>query len=226
MLGTSAKSYADRFTDDINFNFAMGWCGMGDEVFNGLQVAPGYYGTRPWFNSWQLELSYDFINLDRISFYAGIGYESSVFMMNYPWVFVNEFYTPTTLDAYDYGELDEEGLLYLPDGIYETRLVTRYINIPIGFDFNLTDKLSFGFTGIIGINYTSYNTGFKYSCNNRTMPEYYDDMSGYINPVKFDIRAYFCYSHFALFLQIPTVSVLKNMSQDTYPLKVGIMLKF
>ena len=83
----NAQSLGGLKSSRVDFGFLMGWDGLGTSPLSGMQTMDdNAYSTRPWFNSWQLEFTYNFVKAGDLKAFFGIGYESDVFRMDYDYV--------------------------------------------------------------------------------------------------------------------------------------------
>ncbi|MBQ0016924.1 MAG: hypothetical protein KBT04_08075 [Bacteroidales bacterium] len=223
------KAYNPLDSDSrFSFSFLMGWDGLGETPFEGLRTMPNAYSTRPWLNSWQIEVGYDILRKDNLRVFAGIGYESDVFLFDWPFVDVDYTnYEPATLVGFDYYSTYDDGTYVLEENdYYESRLVTRYITIPIGFDYTFDGGFTCGATIVTGVNYTTSNTGLKYSVNGFDQLNWRVDMTDYTRPVKCDLRINAGTRNIRFFVQLPLTPLFVNLDRTIYPLKFGFMLKY
>lgn len=218
-LVASAQGKGNR----IGIAFMAGVDGLGSSPASGIRTMNNAYGTRLWFNSWQVELNYKLKITRKTYFHFGVGYESDVFKMDNNIVEMLRYKDGT-------GELvilDETACVNPYDFYdYETRLVTRYINIPVGIQIGLGD-LRLGVTLVAGFNYTSRNTGLKYSYRGITENDKTDNISQFINPYKIDVRFELLYDCVGIYCQLATRPLFQNADFNRiYPFKAGAMLRF
>ncbi len=114
-------------------------------------------------------------------------------------------------------------------GNWSTRLVTRYVTMPIEFEYRdkgvlRNFRISLGV--IPGLSFSSKNTGLKHELEQRGR-NYQDSQSGvsrFINPYKLDVRLTFKRKGLGMFLQVPTLPVFIDTATKVYPIKIGFML--
>jgi hypothetical protein len=51
-----------------------------------------------------------------------------------------------------------------------------------------------------------------------------EDASRIMNPYKLDARLTLVFANIGVFMQVPTMPVLKNMDREVYPIKFGFIL--
>lgn len=213
----------------IDFSLLIGWDGLGDSPFSGLQQMDNAYGTQLWFNSWQLELSYNIVQTSKVKFFFGVGYQSDVFSMYNDYVYL-------ATQASDGTPLDVAQMCVADQAIYdaynmdyygwETRLVTRYITIPIGISYDFTNDFGIGLTLLPGFNFSSRSTGMKYSHYGDDVRSMHDGLGGFIEAYKCDMRVNINFDFFSIFFQPSLLPVFKNTDRDDiYPIRFGFMVK-
>lgn len=225
------KAASKAKPSNTSFAFLMGWDGLGDNLFSGMSSnANDPYATKPWFNSWQLEFSYNVFRANKATGYIGIGYESDVYKFdkdgNSGYVYLDE----STKAATGKATMTYANAAYFTanglkaDG-WESRLCTRYVTIPLGVDFKIGEDFGIGLAVIPGINFTTSNTGLKYKRNGDNQADENNKLKGYISPVKCDIRANIKFDLVNLFVQVSPISVFKDTDKEIYPLRFGFMIK-
>ena len=206
----------------------MGWDGLGDSPFTGLTSTNDAYGTKPWFNSWQLELGYRIYNSEKISGFVGVGYESDVYKFdndNGGFVYLdrNDLSGKATMKVMSELELAAAGL---ETSGWESRLCARYVTIPLGVDYALSEDFGLGLTLIPGFSFSTKHTGLKYKLHGDNQASLRDGLKGYISPFKCDVRFNVKFSIVNLFIQVSPISVFKDTDRDNvYPMRFGFMIK-
>lgn len=224
----SSMRTVTRVQDRTTFAFLMGWDGLGDSPFNGLTSTNDPYGTKPWFNSWQLELGYVVYEGDKFSGSIGIGYESDVYKFdndNGGFIYLDRNDPSGKATMKVMSELELAAANMETSG-WESRLCTRYITIPIAVDYDLTEDFGLGLTVIPGFSFSTSHTGLKYKLHGDNQSYLRDGLRGYVNPIKCDIRFNVKFSVLNLFVQVSPLSVFKDTDRDNvYPTRFGFMIK-
>ncbi|MBQ9547303.1 MAG: hypothetical protein IJU90_08480 [Bacteroidales bacterium] len=227
----NAQSLGGLKSSRVDFGFLMGWDGLGTSPLSGMQTMDdNAYSTRPWFNSWQLEFTYNFVKAGDLKAFFGIGYESDVFRMDYDYVYLarydanGDLLPKAQMCVADQQVMDDNNIS--PYEGWETRLVARYITIPIGISYDFSHEFGLGLALIPGINYSSSYTGMKYSNFGSDIRSMRDDLSGYIRPYKMDVRFNVNFSFFSVFMQLSTLPLFRKTDKSNiYPFRMGFMLK-
>ena len=227
----NAQSKFPSKNSPVNFSFLMGWDGLGTSPMSGMQTMDdNAYSTRPWFNSWQMELTYNFVNLGDLRVFGGVGYESDVFLMDYDYVYLarmdadGNVLPKALMCVADDDVKDAYGMTH--DG-WETRLVARYITIPVGISYDFSNSFGLGLTLLPGLNYTSRYTGMKYSNYGEDIYSMRDDLGRFMRTYKMDVRFNVSFSFFSVFMQMSTLPIFRNTDRnDIYPMRLGFMFKF
>ena len=235
---TSAKTPASeettKATSKTQFAFLMGWDGLGSSMFGGLQSdEKNAYSTKPWFNSWQLELVYNFYKNNGVKIFAGVGYQSDVYKMSHDFIYLDRNYIPVGSTVKQPTMLvDDLHAARIAKGItnfdgWESRICARYVNIPIGIDYAFSNDFGIGLTAVPGFNFATKHTGLKYKQNGDNQASQRDALDGYINPFKCDIRVNVNLSLLSIFAQVSPMPLFKDTDSDeVYPMRFGFMLKF
>ena len=223
------KAASKAKPSNTSFAFLMGWDGLGDNLFSGMSSnANDPYGTKPWFNSWQLEFSYNVFRVNKTTGYIGIGYESDVYKFdndgNSGFIYLDESGTVPTMKYAENGTYFTAHPSLKTTG-WESRLCTRYVTIPLGVDFKIGEDFGIGLAVIPGINFTTKHTGLKYKLDGDNQASLRDPLKGHISPVKCDVRANIKFDLVNLFVQVSPISVFKDTDKDVYPFRFGFMLK-
>ena len=113
-------------------------------------------------------------------------------------------------------------------GDWSTRLVTRYITLPIEFEYRdkgllKSYKISLGV--VPGLCFNTSHTGLKHELEKRGRNyQDVDDVSKFINPYKLDVRLTFKRKWFGMFIQVPTLPLFIDTDTKVYPIKIGFVL--
>lgn len=217
LKGESSKKNTNK--PGFHLSFAWAFNNWGDAPLSGLSGMSGTYSLGTTFSSYQLALIYTPLNVKHWVIGIGVGYESDIYR------FSGDTYTsvlPT-----DNPDVSTFGYKVLGNGTWSSRLVARYVTLPISFMYKPTKKFGIGLAAIPGLNYTSSNTGLKHKgksfFDNSKMSDV-EDVSRVMNPYKLDARLTLAFGNIGVFVQVPTMPVLKNMDREVYPIKFGFIL--
>lgn len=224
--GKKRRKYS--VADRTNFDFHWGFNNWGDQWYNGLMKMEGPYNLRTSFSSYQLSENYAVVMTPHTKLSIGIGYESDVYKFTDNYVSMDV--TNGALMTQDQAGVDAVSNVTGSNlGNWSTRLVTRYVTMPIEFEYRdkgvlRNFRISLGV--IPGLSFSSKNTGLKHELEQRGR-NYQDSQSGvsrFINPYKLDVRLTFKRKGLGMFLQVPTLPVFIDTATKVYPIKIGFML--
>ncbi len=215
---TDKESESKYYWDDFSLNFGWAFTNWGSQPYNGLSKMNGAYSLGTTFSSYQLEGIYYPWCVSHWRFGIGLGYESDVYHFTTPYVSV----VPNAQQAFSYTFEGSDR----QDANWTSRLVTRYITLPITLRWDPVGDFYVGLTVIPGINYSSDNTGLKHKGEFLYNGQIRDrqPVSNVMNPFKVDARLTLTYSHFSVFAQIAALPVFNEMDRKVYPIKVGFMI--
>jgi hypothetical protein len=152
-----------------------------------------------------------------IGFFTGLGYESSIYYLQNPVSFLQDITSDPLLIDFP---ID---IRYIED----TRLVSRYINLPLFFEIQSKNKSFAANVGVIvGLNI--YNR-FKNDYDNNNL-----DMSNSvkldnrfdINRFKADLSLRFAFKKIQIFGEYALVPMFKTSFVKVYPFTIGLNLAF
>ena len=224
--GKKRRKYS--VADRTNFDFHWGFNNWGDQWYNGLMKMEGPYNLRTSFSSYQLSENYAIVMTPHTKLSIGIGYESDVYKFTDNYVSMDV--TNGALMTQDQAGVDAVSNVTGSNlGNWSTRLVTRYVTMPIEFEYRdkgvlRNFRISLGV--IPGLSFSSKNTGLKHELEQRGR-NYQDSQSSvsrFINPYKLDVRLTFKRKGLGMFLQVPTLPVFIDTATKVYPIKIGFML--
>ncbi len=224
--GKKRRKYS--VADRTNFDFHWGFNNWGDQWYNGLMKMEGPYNLRTSFSSYQLSENYAVVMTPHTKLSIGIGYESDVYKFTDNYVSMDV--TNGAFMTQDQAGVDAVSNVAGSNlGNWSTRLVTRYVTMPIEFEYRdkgvlRNFRISLGV--IPGLSFSSKNTGLKHELEQRGR-NYQDSQSGvsrFINPYKLDVRLTFKRKGLGMFLQVPTLPVFIDTATKVYPIKIGFML--
>lgn len=220
--GKRKYSVSDR--TDLKFHWAFN--NWGDKWYNGLMKMDGPYKLRTSFSSYQLSENYAVVMTNNIKLSVGLGYESDVYKFTDNYVQMNM--TDGSLNTVAQSGLDAASAMPFTNlGDWSTRLVTRYVTMPIEFEYR--DKGALGSfriaLGIVpGLCFNTSHTGLKHELEQPGRnAQKVDDVSKYINPYKLDVRLTFKRKLIGIFVQVPTMPVFTDTAEKVYPIKLGFI---
>ena len=224
----SAQKNKRRYsvTSRTNFDFHWGFNNWGDAWYNGLMKMEGPYNLRTSFSSFQLSENYAVVMSPHFKLSLGIGYESDIYKFTDNYVAMG---TDGALSTQNQANLDAvSGVTGSLLDDWSTRLVTRYITMPIEFEYRdksilKSFKLSLGI--VPGLSFNSSHTGLKHELEKKGRNyQGVDDVSKFINPYKLDVRLTFKRKWFGFFIQVPTLPLFIDTDTKVYPIKIGFMI--
>ena len=203
----------------FHLSFAWAFNNWGDSPLSGLNGMDDPYAIGTTFSSYQLAAMYNPLNVEHWAIGIGVGYESDIYRFS-----GNSYMSLGTTDDPAVSTFYNRNL---GNAQWSSRLVARYITMPIAVMYKPTRKFGIVLTAIPGLNYTSSNTGLKHKgksfADNAKMTDV-EDVSRVMNPYKVDARLTLVFTNIGVFLQAPTMPVFKNMDRDVYPIKFGFIL--
>lgn len=197
-----------KCSNEFNIRFLWGFHNWGSEPFNGLNGMIGAnYALKTSFSSYQLEATYYPCVWSRFRMGLGLGYESDVYKFASKYVVIDEG-NPRTFTA---AHTDED---------MHTRLVARYVTLPLSIEWNNNDDFMLGLAALPGL-----AVGDKYKAiYGKGSANDIVQKSNLLNPYKCDVRFYIGWRALYAFLQVPLLPVNQDMMQDLYPMKFGFAI--
>lgn len=209
------KEKKKKSKEDIGFQFGYGILGWSNRVSNidNLFYSPKGQYTLAYSDSWSLGFRYEY-EINRIwTISTGIGYESNIFRFenNVKLTDINGekrigFETDAKIDA-------------------ESKLVARYVTIPLFVKFRVVNNFNVHIGAIAGINFRTSSTGFKrdYNISNAEVEERWGTKYDNFKPVKLDIQAGFGWRITNFYLKYSLTPLFKdNKETEVYPFSVGV----
>ncbi len=217
LKGESSKKNTNK--PGFHLSFAWAFNNWGDSPLSGLNGMDDPYAIGTTFSSYQLAAMYTPLNVEHWAIGIGVGYESDIYRFS-----GNSYMSLGTTDDPAVSTFYNRNL---GNAQWSSRLVARYITMPIALMYKPTRKFGIVLTAIPGLNYTSSNTGLKHkgkSFDDNAKMTDVEDVSRVMNPYKVDARLTLVFTNIGVFLQAPTMPVFKNMDRDVYPIKFGFIL--
>ena len=194
---------------DVALNFAWGFHNWGSEPLNGFGSVEGAASVRTSFNHLHLSINYPLIGTRHTGLYIGLGLDWDKY----------KFETPEVLfDAAGGGFVDGG------QANCSSRLLTRYVVVPVTFRVDLWHDWHLSVSALPGLHWGGSHTGLRREYTTDLKEELQKDPSvnKKVNPYKLDLRASLNYEGVGLYLQVPTMSTMKEGIQELYPIKFGV----
>lgn len=216
------------FGDRTNLDFHWAFNNWGDQPYNGLMKMDGPYNLRTSFSSYQLSENYAVIMTDHFKLNIGIGYESDVYKFTDNYVSMDA--TTGALATQNQAGVDAvSGLSGSNLGDWSSRFVTRYVTLPVEFEYR--DKSALRSwrikLGVVpGLSFNSSHTGLKHELEKRgrNYQDVQEGVSKFVNPYKLDVRFTVKWNWLGFFIQLPTMPVFIDTDTKVYPIKLGFMI--
>lgn len=216
------------FADRTNLDFHWAFNNWGDQPYNGLMKMDGPYNLRTSFSSYQLSENYAVIMTDHFKLNIGIGYESDVYKFTDNYVSMDA--TTGALTTQNQAGVDAvSGITGSNLGDWSSRFVTRYVTLPVEFEYR--DKSALRSwrikLGVVpGLSFNSSHTGLKHELEKRgrNYQDVQEGVSKFVNPYKLDVRFTVKWNWLGFFIQLPTMPVFIDTDTKVYPIKLGFMI--
>lgn len=223
---TKSKKRQYSVSDRSDLDFLWAFNNWGDQMYNGLMKMDGAYELRTSFSSYQLAYNYAVVMTKHFQLKVGLGYESDVYKFANPYVSTNAAGQFVAIDATGIDAVCGVSATNLND--WSTRFVARYITLPVQLtyrDIGILKSWRFSLGVVPGLSFTTRHTGLKHELD-RPGKNYQDaeSLSGFVNPLKCDIRLSVKRNLFGFFVQLPTMPMFVETGQKVYPIKIGFVL--
>ena len=194
---------------DVALNFAWGFHNWGSEPLNGFAGVDSPADARTSFNHVHLSVDYPLIGTRHTGLYIGLGLDWDKY----------KFSTPDVV-------FDNLAFRSGPDGAVESRLLTRYVVVPLTLRVDLWHGWRLTLSALPGIHWSGSHTGLRREFESDQMEGLVKDQSvnKHINPYKLDLRATLSYEGIGLYFQAATLSTMRDGCEPLYPVKFGIIL--
>lgn len=216
------------FADRTNLDFHWAFNNWGDQPYNGLMKMDGPYNLRTSFSSYQLSENYAVVMTDHFKLNIGIGYESDVYKFTDNYVSMDA--STGALATQNQAGVDAvSGITGSNLGDWSSRFVTRYVTLPVEFEYR--DKSALRSwrikLGVVpGLSFNSSHTGLKHELEKRgrNYQDVQEGVSKFVNPYKLDVRFTVKWNWLGFFIQLPTMPVFIDTDTKVYPIKLGFMI--
>jgi len=196
---------------DVALNFAWGFHNWGSEPLKGFAGVngPADARTSTSFNHVHLSVDYPLIGTRHTGLYIGLGLDWDKY----------KFSTPDVV-------FDNLAFRSGTDGAVESRLLTRYVVVPLTLRVDLWHGWRLTLSALPGIHWSGSHTGLRREFEADQMEGLVKDQSvnKHINPYKLDLRATLNYEGIGLYFQAATLSTMRDGCEPLYPVKFGIIL--
>lgn len=196
-----------------NFDFAWGFHNWSGDRLNGLMGTDGDAAVRTSFNHILLTLNYPVVYSKRVALYAGLGLEWDKYKFHH-----GDVHFDLTAEPYHlYNDTVANS---------ESRLLTRYVILPIEVKFDLGRHWKVGLAAIPGLHWSGSHTGLRRDITSGDDETDIKDFSvnPYINPYKLDARIMVQYRSVGLYFQASMFPAFKSSCDELFPVKFGIIL--
>ncbi len=196
------------------------------EVDNGLASAGGANTVRTTFNTFQWNFQWKLVKRAHCDLSAGIGFEWDRYKFSNNYVRLSTDGTQGYFETWDAATLAANDLPAADLDAWKSRLITRYVTMPITYSIYFANKKMKATLGVVpGMRLDGKKTGMRYFYDDGDV-DYKDRMSAseYINPFKCDVLAMLKFGCIGLYVQVPTMPINRNMNVDLYPIKFGIVI--
>ena len=211
-LARKIKLRLNRRTWNPNIDFAWGFHNWGKDRFNGLAGTDDDAAVRTSFNHILLTFNYPVLTSRRVALYAGLGMEWDKYKFHR-----GDIHFDQTTDPYHFvnGTVANS----------ESRLLTRYVILPIAVKFDLGRHWKAELAAIPGLHWSGSHTGLRRditSGDDETNIKDYT-VNPYINPYKLDARIAVQYRSVGVYFQASMLPAFKGSCEELFPVKFGII---
>ena len=207
------KAYRTKRVWNTNIDLSWGFHNWSKERFNGLAGTDDDAAVRTSFNHIMLTFNYHVVYSRRVALYAGLGLEWDKYKFHR-----GDIHFDQTTDPYHFvnGTVDNS----------ESRLLTRYVILPIEVKFDLGRHWKLGLAAIPGLHWSGSHTGLRRDITSGDDETNIKDFSvnPYIAPYKLDARIAVQYRSVGVYFQTSMLPAFKGSCDELFPVKFGIIL--
>lgn len=211
-LARKIKLRLNRRTWNPNIDFAWGFHNWGKERLNGFASTDDDAAVRTSFNHIILTFNYPVVYSRRVALYAGLGLEWDKYKFHR-----GDIHFDQTTEPYHFvnGTVANS----------ESRLLTRYVIMPIEVKFDLGRHWKLGLAAIPGLHWSGSHTGLRRDITSGDDETNIKDFSvnPYIAPYKLDARIAVQYRSVGVYFQTSMLPAFKGNCDELFPVKFGII---
>lgn len=204
--------------DKLNFSLQvgygiLGWSNRVSSIDNLFASPKGQY-TLSYSDSWSLGFRYVYKLNKRWVISTGLGYESNIFRFENN-VMLTDINGDKRID-FDLSPIETE-----------SKLVARYVTLPLFVKFKVYKSFNVHVGAIAGVNFRTSSTGFKrdYEIPNAEVEERWGTKYDNFKPLKLDVQAGFGWNSVNFYAKYSVISMFKdNKEVAAYPFSVGVSL--
>ena len=202
-----------RRTWNPNLDLSLGFHNWGSERFNGLAGTDDDAAVRTSFNHIALSFDYPVVYSKRVALYVGLGMEWDKYKFHRSDIHFDQSSEPYHLVN---GSIANS----------ESRMLTRYVVLPISVKFNCGHHWFVELAAIPGLHWSGSHTGLRRDISDSNSETNIRDYSvnKYINPYKLDARITLRYRSVGLYFQAAMLSAFKSSCEELFPVKFGLIL--
>ncbi|MDD3287015.1 MAG: outer membrane beta-barrel protein [Bacteroidales bacterium] len=202
--------------DKLNFSLQLGygilgWSNRVSSIDNLFASPKGQY-TLSYSDSWSLGFRYVYKLNKRWVISTGLGYESNIFRFENN-VMLTDINGDKRID-FDLSPIETE-----------SKLVARYVTLPLFVKFKVYKSFNVHVGAIAGVNFRTSSTGFKrdYEIPNAEVEERWGTKYDDFKPLKLDVQAGFGWNSVNFYAKYSLIPLFKdNKEIEVYPFSVGV----
>lgn len=202
--------------DKLNFGLQLGygitgWSNKVSSIDNLFTSPKGQYSLT-YSDSWSLGFRYHYKLSKRWAISTGLGYESNIFRFENN-VMLTDINGDKRID-FDLSPIETE-----------SKLVARYVTLPLFVKFKVHKSFNVHVGAIAGVNFRTSSTGFKrdYEIPNAEVEERWGKKYDNFKPLKLDVQAGFGWSSVNFYAKYSLIPLFKdNKEIEVYPFSVGV----
>ncbi|NCC19390.1 MAG: PorT family protein, partial [Bacteroidia bacterium] len=202
--------------DRVNTSFQLaygilGWSNRVSSIDNLFASPKGQYSLS-YSDSWSLGFRYHYKLSKRWSISTGLGYESNIFRFENN-VMLTDINGDKRID-FDLSPIETE-----------SKLVARYVTVPLFVMFKVHKSFNVHVGAIAGVNFRTSSTGFKrdYEIPNAEVEERWGKKYDNFKPLKLDVQAGFGWNSVNFYAKYSLIPLFKdNKEIELYPYSVGV----
>ena len=208
------KQGKDRVNTSLQLGYGiLGWSNRVSSIDNLFASPKGQY-TLSYSDNWSLGFRYEYKLNKRWAISTGLGYESNIFRFENN-VMLTDINGDKRID-FDLSPIETE-----------SKLVARYVTLPLFVKFKVYKSFNVHVGAIAGVNFRTSSTGFKrdYEIPNAEVEERWGTKYDNFKPLKLDVQAGFGWNSVNFYAKYSVISMFKdNKEVAAYPFSVGVSL--